>query len=324
MSIPAPQSLDHGIHLIPVPLPYKSPPWVNVYAVESNGGLLLIDCGTDWEPGREAIRQGFADLGLEESAVHTLVVSHLHPDHVGMSARLVSDWGCRFVMHERAAKLVDRYNDSPGYMNRLVKIGSVHGIPDSATNAATHVERPDYMPLLEPPDFLVGDGDTIDLGDGRSLHVVHTPGHEPAHICLRDSRTGILFSGDHILPRISPVIMYDLDLGDVLGDYLGSLQRLIAMGLGVTYPAHGTLIDQGGERARQILLHHDRRLLDMAELVRSEDTTAWNVMLKSFRPNLDPLQSRLAFLETISHLEHLRLTGRIRDEERNGKVIYRA
>lgn len=224
MSIPAPQSLDNGIHLIPVPLPYKSPPWVNVYAVESNGGLLLIDCGTDWEPGREAIRQGFADLGLEESAVHTLVVSHLHPDHVGMSARLVNDWGCRFVMHERAAKLVDRYNDSPGYMNRLVKIGSVHGIPDSATNAATHVERPDYMPLLEPPDFLVGDGDTIDLGDGRSLHVVHTPGHEPAHICLRDSRTGILFSGDHILPRISPVIMYDLDLGDVLGDYLGSLQ----------------------------------------------------------------------------------------------------
>ena len=324
MSIPAPQSLDHGIHLIPVPLPYKSPPWVNVYAVESNDGLLLIDCGTDWEPGRKAIRQGFADLGLEESAVHTLVVSHLHPDHVGMSARLVSDWGCRFVMHERAAKLVDRYNDSPGYMNRLVKIGSVHGIPDSATNAATHVERPDYMPLLEPPDFLVGDGDTIDLGDGRSLHVVHTPGHEPAHICLRDSRTGILFSGDHILPRISPVIMYDLDLGDVLGDYLGSLQRLIAMDLGVTYPAHGTLIDQGGERARQILLHHDRRLLDMAELVRSEDTTAWNVMLKSFRPNLDPLQSRLAFLETISHLEHLRLTGRIRDEDRNGKVIYRA
>ena len=324
MSIPAPQPLDNGIHLIPVPLPYKSPPWVNVYAVESNGGLLLIDCGTDWEPGREAIRQGFTDLGLEESAVHTLVVSHLHPDHVGMSARLVSDWGCRFVMHERAAKLVDRYNDSPGYMNRLVKIGSVHGIPDSATNAATHVERPDYMPLLEPPDFLVGDGDTIDLGDGRSLHVVHTPGHEPAHICLRDSRTGILFSGDHILPRISPVIMYDLDLGDVLGDYLGSLQRLIAMDLGVTYPAHGTLIDQGGERARQILLHHDRRLLDMAELVRSEDTTAWKVMLKSFRPNLDPLQSRLAFLETISHLEHLRLTGRIRDEDRNGKVIYRA
>jgi hypothetical protein len=62
----------------------------------------------------------------------------------------------------------------------------------------------------------------------------------------------------------------------------------------------------------------------MAELVRSEDTTAWQVMLKSFRPHLDPLQSRLAFLETISHLEHLRLTGRIRDETRDEKIVYRA
>ena len=56
------------------------------------------------------------------------------------------------------------------------------------------------------------------------------------------------------------------------------------MNPGITYPAHGTLIDRGDERARQILLHHDRRLLDMAELVRSADTTAWEVMLKSFPP----------------------------------------
>jgi hypothetical protein len=45
-------------------------------------------------------------------------------------------------------------------------------------------------------------------------------------------------------------------------------------------------------------------------------------MVKSFRPNLDALQARLAFLETVSHLEHLRLTGRIRDQNRDGKVVY--
>ncbi len=323
MSIPPPQSLGNGIHLIPAPLPFESPSWVNTYAVESNGGLLLIDCGTDWDPGRQAIRQGFDDLGLAETAVHTLVVSHLHPDHVGMATRLVNEWGSRFVMHQRAAKLVGRYNDSSGSMKGLVKIASVHGVPESVAGATTRVDRPDYMPLIEPPDHTVEDGEAIDLGDGRSLEVLHTPGHEPTHICLRDSRTGILFSGDHILPRISPVIMYDPDFEDVLGDYLSSLQKLITLEVGVTYPAHGTLIDQGDERARQILLHHDRRLLDMAELVRDADTTAWEVMLKSFRPNLDPLQSRLAFLETISHLEHLRLTGRIRVMDQDGKVIYR-
>jgi glyoxylase-like metal-dependent hydrolase (beta-lactamase superfamily II) len=117
--------------------------------------------------------------------------------------------------------------------------------------------------------------------------------------------------------------MYDTFLEDPLGDYMNSLQKLVELDIGVTYPAHGTLIDQGDERARQILLHHDRRLLDMADLVREQDTNAWNVMQKSFRPNLDALQSRLAFLETISHLEHLRLTGRIREEDHNGKTIYR-
>ena len=153
--------------------------------------------------------------------------------------------------------------------------------------------------------------------------MIHTPGHEPAHICLRDSRTGILFSGDHVLPRISPVIMWDEDLGDPLGTYLASLQKLLGMSPRVTYPAHGTLIDRGDERARQILLHHDRRLLDMSELVRTGDTTAWEVMLKSFRPNLTPLEARLAFLETVSHLEHLRMTGRLQVEQRDGTVVFR-
>ena len=324
MTPPPPRSLGNGIHLIPAPLPFEKPPWVNTYAVEGNGGLLLLDCGADWHEGREAIRQGFSHLQLEESAVHTLVVSHLHPDHVGMSARLVEEWGCRFVMHEKALKLVDRYNDTPGFVERLARIANSHGVPDPIVQAAANTKRPSYMPTIEPPDHTVEDGDLIDLGDERSLQVVHTPGHEPAHICLRDSRTGIFFSGDHVLPRISPVIMYDPDLGDVLGDYLDSLQKLLDLGIGVTYPAHGTLIDQGDLRVRQLLLHHDRRLLDMAELVRSGDTNSWQVMLKSFRPNLDATDARLAFLETISHLEHLRVMGRIQVEERDGMMIYTA
>lgn len=324
MSSPQPQSLGNGIHLIPAPLPFKSPAFVNIYAVEAEGGILLLDCGTDWEPGREAIHEGFEQLDLDESAVHTLVVSHLHLDHVGMSARLVRELGCRFVMHERAAKLVDRYNDTPGYVERLLRIGRTHGVPPVILDRVSGdlAQRPDYMPLIDPPDHTVADGERIDIGQGRWLEVIHTPGHDSAHICLRDSMTGILFSGDHILPRISPVIMWDEDLGDPLGDYLESLQRLLGMDIEVTYPAHGSLIDQGDDRARQILLHHDRRLLDMSDMVRERDSTAWEVMIESFRPNLTPLEARLAFLETVSHLEHLRLTGRLMVETRDGVLTF--
>jgi glyoxylase-like metal-dependent hydrolase (beta-lactamase superfamily II) len=117
--------------------------------------------------------------------------------------------------------------------------------------------------------------------------------------------------------------MWDEDLGDPLGDYMSSLRKLLALGIELTYPAHGTLVDQGDDRARQILLHHDRRLLDMARLVRERDSTAWEVMLESFRPNLTPLESRLAFLETVSHLEHLKMTGRLREEDRDGTIVFK-
>ena len=323
MTEPRPQYLGDGIHLIPVPLPFQSPPWVNTYAIEAGGGLLLIDCGADWESGREALRRGFKDLGLSESSVHTLVVSHLHPDHVGMAARLVREWGCRFLMHERAAKGVDRYNDTPGFVERTLRVARANGVPGTVLDTVADIERPAYMPLIDKPDITVADRDEIDLGASRKLAVIHTPGHEPAHICLRDTRTGILFSGDHVLPRISPVIMYDEDYDDVLADYLGSLRRLIEMRIGLTYPAHGTIVEQGEERALQILLHHDRRLSDMAELVTADDLTAWEVMLRSFRPNLDPLQARLALMETISHLEHLTLRGRISSTDADGTRLYR-
>jgi glyoxylase-like metal-dependent hydrolase (beta-lactamase superfamily II) len=323
--VPEAQSLGNGVHLIPAPLPFKSPGWVNTYAIEADGGILLLDCGTDWEPGREAVRDGFRRLGLDETSVHTLVVTHLHPDHVGMSARLVRELGCRFVMHERAAQLVPRYNDTPGYVERLLRIGHTHGVPARLLDSVTEdlATRPAYMPMIDPPDHTVVDGDTIDLGGGRWLEVIHTPGHEPAHICLRDSRTRVFFSGDHVLPRISPVVMWDENLEDPLGAYLASLEKLLGLDLRVTYPAHGTLIDRGDERARQILLHHDRRLLDMAELVRSRDSTAWEVMVRSFRPNLTPIEARLAFLETVSHLEHLTVSGRLSNERRDGVVVYR-
>lgn len=319
---PQPSNLGNGIYRIPVPLPFKSPPMVNVYVVETGDGLLMLDCGTDWEDGRKALREGFASLGLSEDAVHTLVVSHLHLDHVGMSKRLVDEWDCQFVMHQRAEALVDRYNDTPGFLENLRTIGHRHGIPRTILDVISDFKRPRYMPEIDKPHRTLIDGERIDLGGGRYLTVVHTPGHEPAHICLLDSRTGAIFSGDHVLPRISPVVMYDGELDDPLGEYLASLQRLVAMGIGITYPAHGSIVEQGDERARQILLHHDRRLFDMTDLVRSADATAWEVMVTSFRPNLDALQTRLAFQETVSHLEHLRLTGRIRYVERDQMVLY--
>lgn len=322
-ALPAPAHLGDGIHLIPLPLPFRSPPWVNCYAVESEAGVTLIDCGTDWEEGRRALASGLREVGLEGVAIPTLIVSHLHPDHVGMAARVVAEHGSRFVMHRRAARLVDRYNDTPGLTARNLALATRHGVPPATARALADVgPRPDYMPPMAAPDMTVADGDRLDLGGGRYLQVLHTPGHEPSHICLRDSRTGIVFSGDHVLPRISPVIMFDEEFPDALGDYLSSLRRLLGEGIGLTYPAHGGIIERGNARVEQILLHHARRLDEMGDRARTRPLTAWAMMNAVFRPHLSPIEQRLALRETVAHLEHLRLQERLEFQDRAGVGWY--
>lgn len=322
-SVPDPRTLGDGIHLIPAPLPFDTPAWVNCYAIEAGEGIVLIDCGCDWEPGREALHRGLAAVGLEDAPIRTLVVSHLHPDHVGMAGRVVRESGASFAMHRRAARLVDRYNDTPGFTRRNLDLSARHGVPAREARALSNMgPRPDYMPRLDTPDVVLEDGDVLDLGSGRRLEVLHTPGHEPSHICLRDSLTGIVFSGDHVLPRISPVIMFDEEFEDVLGDYLHSLRRLLEVPIGLTYPAHGTLIERGGARVEQILLHHDRRLTQMADRARQHAQTAWEMVGAVFRPHLSPIQQRLALRETVAHLEYLRLRDVLATSDREGVLWY--
>ena len=244
------QAMGQGVSLITLPLPFRAPPSVNAYVIEGATGLTLIDCGADWPEGWENLTTGLAAVGLEPEGVHTLIVTHLHPDHVGMSARLAREWGLKTIMHSRAAKLVGRYNDSEGYFRRTTELAKRHGVPPALSAAFVEVgPRPEWMPPIEPPDRIVEDGDLISIDRDRRLEVLHTPGHEPAHICLRDSRSGILFSGDHVLPRITPFVGYDEFVDDALAEFLESLTRIQQLHVGLTYPAHGGIVEHGSARA---------------------------------------------------------------------------
>ena len=308
MSIPEPRSLGHGFHAVSLPLPFRSPAWVNCYLIETPDGITLIDCGVDWAEGLEALTAGFAELGLDPQGVDRLIVSHLHPDHVGMAPRVSETWGASIVMHRSAADRIPDYNDTAAFAERIEALARRHGVPADERPGFVDVRhRAPFVPLMRQPDELVDDGDRIPIGDGRWLEVLHTPGHEASHICLRDTRTGIVFSGDHVLPRITPVIMVDERDVDVLGEYLASLERLIELGIGLTYPAHGSIVEHGTRRAEQIVLHHERRLSGMLETVSARPKTGWQVMVDSYRPNLVSSDQRLALRETVSHLEHLRV-----------------
>ena len=324
MSEDGPRPLGHGIHVIPVPLPFPGLRWVNSYVIEGDDEITMIDCGVDSSDGLAAISVGLSVLGLADAPVGRLIGTHLHIDHVGVAPRLVGDEGWRLVMHQRVPSLIDRYNDPARFVRETAAMAARHGAPpDEVAELSTMDPIPDYFLPAEPPAETVEDGDRIPLGSGRYLEVIHTPGHEAAHICLRDSRTGVLFAGDHLLPRITPVIMWRDEDDDPLGDYLGGLDRLVEIDAGITYPAHGATIDRGAARAAQIRSHHRRRLDDAAALVAAGPMTGWTMMGRLFRPHLITFEKRLALRETLSHLEHLRRVGRVGSFTEDGVIWYR-
>ncbi len=319
-----PTQLAAGLWQLQLPLPIPRLPSVNAYVFAGEAGLTVVDPGGGHEEGYAALREGLADLGRELGDVRTVVATHMHPDHMGICTRLVEEVGCRYVMHRAAADQLDRYNDWATIRRWAAELARRHGAsPARAAELAHDDARPDWAPQSIPPTDLVDDGDEVVVAEGRALTVIHTPGHEDAHICLVDSATGYLMSGDHVLPGITPFVPYSPTDPDNLGTYLRSLQRVEEIDPPLTLPAHLQHIERGAARAHQIRLHHRRRLDGMLAELDAGRTTAWEVMEAVFRPNLPPLHTRLAFQETLAHLEHLRVEGRAEQYERDGTVAYR-
>ncbi len=313
------RNLARGIRRITLPLPFEGLHSVNCYVFGEAGDLTLVDVGVGGETTWRCLVEGLGQLGLGLSDIARVVATHLHPDHMGLATALHEEVGCDYVMHQLAAERLDFYNDW-GSLRLLGEIGTLHGAPPEVLTVLTEIgPRPAWAPPSIRPTVLVEDGDTVQVGEGRHLSVVHTPGHEPAHICLLDSASGALLTGDHVLPRITPFVPYLGEGTNNLATYLNSLQRVEDIDPHITYPAHLGIIERGKARARQIALHHERRLGGMLQFLRSGPRTAWEVMETAFRPHLPPLHMRLAFQETLAHLEYLRFNG---DVERSGEPFH--
>lgn len=316
--------LGNGIARIRVPVPFSGLDWVNVYVVADGDQAVLIDGGVDSDEGYSAIRGGLEALGRPIESIHSMVVTHLHPDHVGIAPRLRSLHDIDLVMHRNTAGSLPFYNRPEAWGPAFAGIARDHGAPrEFWESRLAPSEVPVWWNRVDQPDHAVDDLDRIGIGPDRHLRVLHTPGHEVTHICLVDSTTGSLFSGDHVLPRITPHVGFDHpDLApDPLADFLASLARVRDGGYTTTYPAHGDVLERGGARADQIIVHHERRLADTLREI-GHPATAWAVTAKLFRPNLEPSHQRLALRETLAHLERLRLDGKAEQVVEDGTVQY--
>jgi glyoxylase-like metal-dependent hydrolase (beta-lactamase superfamily II) len=165
----------------------------------------------------------------------------------------------------------------------------------------------------------VADADRVHLA-GREWVGLFTPGHTNDHLCLYDPEHGVLLSGDHVLPSITPHISGMIH-DDPLSLYVESLDRVAALeGLRVVLPAHGDTFTDLPARVDEIKQHHESRLDHLRQI---SDATGWApVQELSRRLFAERNWGSMAESETYAHLEHLRLAGSAERREAAGVLEY--
>src|SRR5580704_11753680 len=263
--MPPAEQLEADLWSLPVPIPANPLRYVSVYAFGTGEGLVLIDTGWGAEESWLALRDGLESIGAGVADVRGVLVTHMHFDHVGLAGRVRQASGAWIAMHPADQAVFAR----PDYRSAEPA--------EAATAVGTAAEWEKFTTIARP-DRLLTDGELADV-PGWKLRAVHTPGHTPGHLCFVDERSRRLFSGDHVLPRITPNISVQRGAPpNPLGDYLDSLARTRDLDVDEVLPAHEWRFRGLPGRIDAITAHHERRLAELlAAIRRRPGSTPWQL-----------------------------------------------
>ena len=321
-----------GVLRLQLPISMPGLGHVNCYALEDGDGFCLVDPGLPGDDAWDGLLAAMGRAGVPLARVHSVLVTHSHPDHFGGAARLRAESGGDVVTHRAFRLWWDFEGDAEDPET------------DPASDRSPRFERPvpwggePFRPPVDPvmdrrrlelrsgawiprPTRRLDDADIITLAR-RDWVAIHTPGHTPDHLCLFDPAEGVVLSGDHVLPSITPHIS-GLDAGeDPLTEFFESLDRMAALdGVHHVLPAHGHPFSDLKSRAEAIKEHHLERL---ARLRDASATLGRSASVHEYMQHLfsERAWGSMAESETFAHLEHLRLSGQAESHWDGGLLLY--
>ncbi len=305
---PGVETVVDGVHRVALPLPDDGLKAVNVYLLEDSTGLTLVDGGWALTESFEVLETALNQLGHAVGELRDVMVTHIHRDHYTQAVWLRDRFDVRVFLgagEQPGLQELHRIRTNlPTEAFDSLRSGGADGLVDELAA----MEWPPYDPTVwTPPDVWLEDGDRV----GR-LEAVSTPGHTQGHLVYRDEDRSLLFSGDHVLPHITPSIGFELGGGALpLRDYLESLQRMLTLPDAAMLPAHGPVTDSVHDRVHDLLEHHDQRFDACLDVLRSGATAfdvaaalTWTRRERAFG-DLDAFNRMLAVCETAAHLDVL-------------------
>ncbi|WP_028985094.1 MBL fold metallo-hydrolase [Sporichthya polymorpha] len=324
-----------GVHRIPLPLPNDGLRAVNVYVLpagpEPADGCVLIDSGWALAEARTQLEDSLALIGYGLDDVRRFLVTHMHRDHFTLGIELRRLFGAKVALgagEQPNLDLILSANDAA-----LLRLLPAWGAPDLGQAWAATIqpeERELSRKSYETPDEWIRDGQVLDAGK-RSLTAIETPGHTRGHLVYLDPDAEVMFTGDHVLPHITPSIGLEPARQDSpLTAYLASLRLLLSHPDALMLPAHGTPGGSVHGRVKELLHHHDVRLAATLEAIRAgagspaeaAKAIGWTRRETPFA-DLNTYNQILAVGETWAHLVVLAERGEVvQTVDGEGRITY--
>lgn len=321
-AIPAPghaQAVADGVRWIQMPLPFALNHinlWLLRDEIDGREGWTVVDCGVSRDEVKALWEQVFENA-LDGLPVLRVIVTHMHPDHVGLAHWLCERWNAPLWMTMTdfvTARLWSRpaVNGSSGggpNGGSAVEHFMRHGLADPEAQEKIR-QRANYYPNLVPDVparfCRIMDGDRISIG-GREWRVIVGYGHAPEHASLYSDTLQVLISGDMLLPRISTnvsVFGYEPE-ANPLPLYLNSLRSYDDLPEDtLVLPSHGRPFRGMHERIAQQHAHHAERLAEVLSAC-NEPRSTTDIVPVLFRRELDLHQLTFAMGEALAHLHAL-------------------
>ena len=317
--LPPVEQVTGGVWSIPVVVPDNPIGWTQAYVLESSAGPYLVDTGWNAPEAWDGLLAGLVEAGTTVGEIQGVLITHHHPDHLGLAGRVREASGCWVGMHAADTALVERHRelllDDPEVMHAeterlLQEADATRCEIDEIVGAARALPLP--LPAL--PDRGVG-SEVLRLGD-RTVRAIHTPGHTPGHLCLYLEDVDLLLTGDHLLSTISSHVgVYGFEdlAADPLRDYLDSLRLLQDHEPAEILPAHRGRFHGVRDRVEVLVAHHEERLAELKDALADGPLTPWQLCHRMTwnRPwdEIPVLMRRAALAEVFAHVRRLEHEG---------------
>lgn len=312
-----------NFYRITLPMPFRLR-HVHVYIVIHDGKVALFDTGINMADTFAKLDESLHTIGKSVADIDHIYITHHHADHCGIAGDIKESSGA--IIHASSiGKTIRQYQkNNDAVTSHVTSFYLRHGLREDVIDHLLKLIK-SFRKATIPYDIdrSVSPGKQYTLGN-RSFEILPTPGHTRDHICYYFRDEGILLSGDHVLPDITPNLSPDLSDPDfrALKSFLDSLDGLKSLPVARVWPAHGDSYTDLNGRIEEIKTHHKERSQVILRALRHGPQSAFQLTKAVFGTDLPEFDEFLALNETYVHLVELVYEGTVTLQERNGKVYY--